>query len=235
MSAATTRAAAAGAMPVLVAYNIPQRDCNGLSGGNAVSADAYRRWIAAFASGIGSRRAVVILEPDALAAMDCLSSADQQLRTDLLAFAVQTFAALGHVAIYLDAGHAHWQSVSTMAARLKASGVAGIAGFSLNISNFVSDADNIAYGQTLAAALGGKHFVIDSSRNGLGPTADAQWCNPTGRALGTRPTTSTGIANLDAYLWIKHPGESDGACNGGPNAGVWWPEYALGLAQRAAY
>ena len=44
------------------------------------------------------------------------------------------------------------------------------------------------------------------------------------------------------YLWTEHvrhgaelvvvPGESDGACNGDPPAGQWWPEYALGLAQR---
>ena len=77
--------------------------------------------------------------------------------------------------------------------------------------------------------------MIVSIRIGLGPTSDAQWCNPTGRALGTRPTTTTGIATLDAFLWIKRPGESDGACNGGPKSGVWWADYALGLAQRAAY
>ena len=39
----------------------------------------------------------------------------------------------------------------------------------------------------------------------------------------------------DALYWIKAPGESDGSCNGGPTAGVWWPQYALGLAQRAAF
>jgi endoglucanase len=33
---------------------------------------------------------------------------------------------------------------------------------------------------------------------------------------------------------VKPPGESDGECNGGPAAGRWWPEYALGLAQRAS-
>jgi endoglucanase len=38
---------------------------------------------------------------------------------------------------------------------------------------------------------------------------------------------------VDAYLWIKRPGESDGSCHGGPPAGAWWPDYALGLARRA--
>ena len=54
-------------------------------------------------------------------------------------------------------------------------------------------------------------------------------------ATRDRPTASTGDPNADAFLWIKHPGESDGACNGGPVAGTWWADYALGLAQRAAY
>jgi endoglucanase len=235
VDAATGAISASGAVPVFVAYNIPQRDCGGLSGGNVTSVTQYKQWIAGFASGIGSRRAVVILEPDALANMDCLSAADQQTRLSLLSYAVATFKSLGATAVYLDGGQAGWQSAPTMATRLRAAGVADAAGFFLNVSNFVSDADNIAYGGSLSALIGGKHYVIDSSRNGLGPTADAQWCNPAGRALGRRPTTTTGIAGLDAFLWIKAPGESDGACNGGPDSGVWWPDYAVGLAQRAAY
>ncbi|MFG2519105.1 glycoside hydrolase family 6 protein [Streptomyces sp. NPDC048527] len=47
------------------------------------------------------------------------------------------------------------------------------------------------------------------------------------------PTTLTGDDTLDAYLWIKRPGESDGTCRGGPSAGQWWPQYALGLAGAA--
>jgi endoglucanase len=77
--------------------------------------------------------------------------------------------------------------------------------------------------------------VIDTARNGNGPTSDYQWCNPSGRAIGEQPTTNTGNSIVDAFLWVKPPGESDGTCNGGPQAGVWWPDYALGMAQRAAY
>jgi endoglucanase len=101
-------------------------------------------------------------------------------------------------------------------------------------------------------------FVIDTSRNGVGPwTApadtsypDAQvWCNPPARGLGARPTVSTGNALTSAYLWIKTPGESDGSCNRGisgsttdpewagitdPAAGAWFPAQALQLAQLAA-
>lgn len=76
--------------------------------------------------------------------------------------------------------------------------------------------------------------MLDTSRNGLGPAPGAQWGNPPGRALGPSPRTAgTADPIIDAYLWIKHPGESDGACNGGPSAGTFWADYALGLAQRA--
>jgi endoglucanase len=228
------RASAAGQLPVLVAYDLPNLDCGGYSAGGASSASAYRSWIDGFAAGIGAQRAVVILEPDALPELDCLSSADQQRYYDLISYAVSTLGAHPGVAVYIDAGNSGWQPVSTMAARLTRAGIAGARGFSLNVSNFNATADETAYGDQLSAALGAKHFVVDTSRNGLGPSPSGEWCNPPGRALGQPPTTQTGDPLLDAYLWIKAPGESDGTCNGGPTAGVWWPDYALGLAQRAA-
>ena len=101
------------------------------------------------------------------------------------------------------------------------------------------------------------HFVIDTSRNGQGPWTppagvypDPQdWCNPPDRGLGIRPTADTGNPLVDAYLWIKVPGEWDGQCSRGlgsgdnvvdpiwgqvdPDAGVWFPEQALELAQLA--
>ena len=231
---AVSSAAAAGAVPVLVAYNIPQRDCGSYSAGGAGSADAYRSWIGAFARGLGARRAVVILEPDALAGMDCLSATDQGMRTGLLAYAVSLLRDAG-ATVYLDAGHSRWQPASVMASRLMAAGIAQSNGFALNVSNFHTTAEQLAYGNSVSVLVGGKHYVIDTSRNGAGSAGDSQWCNPSGRALGERPTTNTGSALADAYLWIKTPGESDGACNGAPAAGSWMPEYALGLAQRAAY
>jgi endoglucanase len=105
-------------------------------------------------------------------------------------------------------------------------------GFSLNVSNFNATSDEVAYGESISARIGGKHFVIDTSRNGNG--SDGQSCNPPGRALGTPPTAATGYPLVDAFLWIKIPGESDGPCQGGPPAGTWWPAYALELAEDAA-
>jgi endoglucanase len=235
VSARVSQITAVGALPVLVAYNIPQRDCGSYSSGGATSAAAYKTWIRAFAAGIGARRAVVVLEPDAIAGMSCLSAADQQTRLSLLSDAVSVLSAQGTVATYLDGGNSNWQPAATMATRLKSAGVAGARGFFLNVSNFRTTTSELSYGDQLSALLGGKHFVVDTSRNGLGPTSDSQWCNPAGRALGNPATTVTGDALADAFFWIKRPGESDDTCNGGPAAGQWWAAYALGLAQRAAY
>ncbi|MFN2637416.1 MAG: glycoside hydrolase family 6 protein [Gemmatimonadaceae bacterium] len=227
---AVAAVAGTGATPVFVAYNIPQRDCGGLSAGGTTPAE-YKSWISSVANGLGTSHSVVILEPDALSQLSCLSSADQTTRIDLIYYAITVLKAKG-ATVYLDGGHSAWKSASTQAALLTRAGITGADGFFLNVSNFQYTANSINYGRAISTLVGGKHFVIDTSRNGQGPTADAQWCNPAGRGLGFAATTMTADPLLDAYLWIKPPGESDGACNGDPVAGVWMPEYALGLAQR---
>jgi endoglucanase len=223
----------AGAMPVFVAYDIPLRDCGGYSGGGAASPSSYQEWIRNFTAGVGRGAAAVVLEPDALAGMDCLSPGDQSTRLALLRYAVRTLTSHPKTAVYLDAGHSGWQPADVMADRLRRADVADARGFSLNVSNFDLTRNERSYGRDIVADIGGKHFVIDTSRNGLGSSGD--WCNPPGRALGHRPTADTHHRRVDAYLWIKRPGESDGACNGGPSAGQWWTDYAVGLAERAAY
>lgn len=235
VDAAVSGAAAEGTLPVLVLYNIPNRDCGLYSKGGAASAEPYRAWIRSAASGIKGRRAAVVLEPDALGNMkDCLSEASQDERLALIAEAVSVLAAERTATVYIDGGNAKWHPAEEMASRLSRAGVAGADGFALNVSNYVGTEDSVTYGKAISARIGGKHFVVDTSRNGNGPTADAQWCNPDGRALGASPTTSTGEPLVDALLWVKRPGESDGECNGGPRAGMFWVEQALGLARRAA-
>lgn len=231
VAAATNTIVQAGALPLYVAYNLPYRDCGSYSAGGTATADAYRNWIRAFATGLGATRAAIILEPDALAGLGCLSTVQRDERYALIADAVEVFRAQGS-AVYLDAGHSSWIPAAEMANRLHLAGIARADGFALNVSNFQTTSANVAYGTTLSALVGGKHFVIDSSRNGLGPTSDNQWCNPADRALGNGPTAYTGSDLVDALVWIKKPGESDGTCNGGPGAGQWWADYALGLAQR---
>jgi len=57
------------------------------------------------------------------------------------------------------------------------------------------------------------HFVVDTGRNGV-PNMRmdcANWCNIRGAGVGVVPTTTTANTTLiDAYFWLKTPGESDG-------------------------
>lgn len=231
------RIRATGALPVFVVYHIPLRDCGSYSAGGATSPQAYRDWIDAFAAGLGTHRAVVILEPDSLADMGCLSYPDQEVRYALLRYALARFNALTSVSTYLDGGHSGWLPASTIAYRLNRANVAEARGFALNVSNFRATADEVAYGRDVAARTGGKTFVIDTSRNGLGPAGGTNgWCNPPGRALGSRPLSTVPHRQVDAMLWIKVPGQSDGSCGRGePAPGTFWPDYAIGLSSRAAW
>jgi endoglucanase len=223
---------ATGSIPVLVAYNIPNRDCGFHSGGGASDGQGYRQWIREFAAGVGGRRAIVILEPDALAGIECLPQSAREERVTLIRDAVDVLKGAG-ATVYVDAGHARWHSPEVMAARLRQAGITRADGFALNVSNYVANAPNIVYGERLSALVGGKRFVIDTSRNGAGTAPPGAWCNVPGQALGVPPTTETGHRLVDAFLWVKVPGESDGRCGGGPEAGQWWPEYALDLVRRA--
>jgi endoglucanase len=237
--AATAAAAQEKRTALFVAYNIPHRDCGQHSAGGAYDADNYRDWIGKFADALGDSKALVVLEPDAVAHMvdGCTPGEYHEEREQLLAEAIVRLKRQPHTKVYLDAGNPAWiEDPWKLVEPLKRAGVERADGFSLNVSNFQTDTATKKYGVRLSQDLGGKHFVVDTSRNGRGPLRGGRsdaWCNPPGRALGTRPTTDTGEPALDAYLWIKRPGESDGQCRGGPAAGQWWPDYALGLARNS--
>ncbi|KIF74589.1 endoglucanase [Streptomyces sp. 150FB] len=234
----TVAATSADREALLVLYNIPHRDCGQYSRGGAADGDAYREWIDRVARGIGDRRATVILEPDALLHLvdGCTPAAFREERFGLLRGAVRRLTRQPSTTVYLDAGNAGWHSPDALFEPLQRAGIAEADGFSVNVSNFYPTARSLDFGERLSAKVSNKPFVIDTSRNGNGPYTEGSdpgenWCNPPGRALGEPPTTRTNDPLVKAYLWIKRPGESDGTCRGGPEAGEWYPEYALELAR----
>jgi len=107
--------------------------------------------------------------------------------------------------------------------------------------------DELSYSQSFRTMMTGKGapstigMLIDTSRNGWGgpnrPTAAStstdlntfvdqsridrrihvgNWCNQSGAGLGERPRAAP-ATGIDAYVWIKPPGESDGASEVIPN------------------
>lgn len=223
----TRSAQAAGKLPVLVAYNLPHRDaCGAESAGGASSPAIYTKWMSTFATAIGVRPAIVILEPDALGDFSCMSAAKITTRLRLLNAATRMLADKApNTWTYIDAGHANWSSPATIAKRLLSAGVSRVRGFAVNVSNFVGTPESRRYAEHVKVALHRRAgYVIDTSRNGNG--GNGQWCNPSGRKLGKRSTADPAALEL----WIKNPGQSDGRCGVAPTtkAGVFSPT----LAQR---
>jgi endoglucanase len=232
-------AAKAGAVPVIVAYNLPDRDgCGKYSAAYGPGRQGYMTWIRQLAAAIGAGRDIVIVEPDGLPDLvrGCLNPAQAAERYQLLRYAMQQLGRLRNAYVYLDAGNpGMFPDPAQLAGPLKSAGIQYGRGFSANVSNFEWTSVMVGWSQQLERALGGNvGAVIDTGRNGNGPYTgrDApQWCNPPGRATGPPPRTDPGPAGIDAYLWIKNPGVSDGPCNGGPAAGKFWVQYAVALAQ----
>lgn len=220
-------AAAQGATPVFVTYAIPDRDCGGYSAGG-FTPDQYLDWNRRIAAALAGSRAVVLIEPDSLAMLPsakCAGVADTRL--PLLRSAVSILGAAG-LTTYLDGGNARWLTPDVQASYLKAAGIADAQGFFTNVSNFDATQTERDYAGKVSSRVDWKHFVIDVSRNGNGWTGD--WCNPPGAALGQDPQiTESPTVKLDALLWVKHPGASDGPCNGGPAAGAWYQSGAEAL------
>lgn len=186
---------------------------------------------------------------------------------------------LPNVALYVDAAHAGWlgweANQRRMAQLMKlvldlAGGTDRIRGFATNVSNYNGlsgdwgkrlESSNPspnelsyveAFQRTLESeGISGKSFLVDTSRNGQVEirTRWGNWCNIEGAGLGERPRVSP-VAGVDAYFWIKPPGDSDGiadpsavrfdencasvdATPGAPEAGQWFHPYFLDLVRNA--
>jgi endoglucanase len=231
VSAFTSAAAAAGKTPILVVYNIPNRDCGGASGGGMPDHPSYRAWIDQVATGLGGRPATIILEPDVLPLMTSCQTAPQQAETRAsMAYAGKRLKqGSSQARVYFDIGHSAWLSPSEAAARAVAADIANSAdGISTNVSNYRTTSAEVSYAKAVINATGISRLqaVIDTSRNGNGPLGD-EWCDPAGRAIGTPSTTETGDAKIDAFLWVKLPGEADGCIAA---AGQFVPQRAYDLA-----
>lgn len=236
VAAYTSRAAAQNKTPIMAIYAIPGRDCGLFSAGGLSSYQAYRKWASAAAQGMSGRKAIVVIEPDAVPFMGDSRCVDAGPRQKAIAFAVKKFSKAG-AWVYIDGGHSGWRDPSVMAQLLKRSGMRWARGFSTNIGNHRLTSSEHSYGKQVVRALAkvglkNRKYVTETARNGANPApVNGDVCNPTSARVGKRPRLLFRGA-FDGYLWIKHPGESDGECNGGPSSGAWWPEGALSLLGR---
>lgn len=211
-----------------------------------------------------------------LAVARCAASEGVYRRS--VAYAVRALA-MPHVSVYLDAAHAGWLGWDGNRAKIariyrdvlaEAGGARSIRGFATNISNYnvlrgddgrrlePSDPcpDELTYVQKLAQSLAevgitDKGFLIDTSRNGRPGIRSrwGSWCNVKGAGLGARPQAAPAPL-VDAFCWVKPPGESDGTSDPSaarydatcaspdsapraPEAGTWFESYFADLVANA--
>ncbi len=199
----------------------------------------YRRWIDNFASGIGSSRVALILQPDLPFAV---CSPDPSVVLGMVAYAARRFTALPHTTVYIDAGAWQWTSPAVAASLLARAGVGAVRGFALNDTQYGSTPDELGFGARIVSALARRgirhrHFVVNTSPNGApflygqyhGNHDNPRVCAnrydricatlgipPTYRVTDPRwhlPARATAIAarEADAYLWVGRPWLDNGA------------------------
>jgi len=141
-------------VPILVAYNVPGRDCAQYSAGGAATGNDYKAWVDGFVAGLGQHKVVVIVEPDGLALLptDC-GQPDTYNRVSLINYAAHAMLRDPNAAVYLDAGHSSWHNIGDIASRLVAGGVKDVQGFYLNPSNYQFSPNLVQYGSWISKCI----------------------------------------------------------------------------------
>ena len=207
-------------------------------------AQRYLRWIDRLAKGIGNFHVVMFFEIDSLITTGCLTPRQRYIRLqEELRPAIDRLEQDPHLVLYLDGGPADAAPWRAEARMLNKAGVHDAQGFFLNATHFDWTTKELYYGQRIARALGGVHFVINTGENGRGPLippspsqqGNEVLCNPPGRGLGPL-TVDTGYKWADGFLWFSNPGGSGGPCRpGAPATAHYWPAYAVMLVRNAVY
>jgi endoglucanase len=157
-----------------------------------------------------------------------------------LRYEINQISALPHAVVYIEGGYSDSNAPGYTAKVLNAIGIRKIRGFYTNDTHLQWTAKEAKWAQQVSAKTHGAHFLINTSENGQGPKLNPHpitqgvedLCNPPGRGLGPKTTTSTPFAHADGFIWQHVPGNSSG-CGGGPPGGTFWLAKAVGLASRA--
>ncbi|ETI57561.1 hypothetical protein F443_00170 [Phytophthora nicotianae P1569] len=218
LSSLTSQCSEDSRMTIAV-YGIPDKDCNaGLSSSGTVqSTSDYESFLSQLTTAVGDRKVLYVVEPDAVGLLANGGCGESAGYLDNLKIAVAALSANANAELYVDVGYwlladsTNAAAVATIVNELSASGT--LKGITINTSNYRSNDECTTYCNNFQTAMGSSTMtcIIDTSRNYNGsPTSD--WCNVKTAGIGKPPTSETGISNIDYFMWIKPPGESDGIC-----------------------
>jgi endoglucanase len=219
---------------------------------NVASDEAWYRNVAA---GIGSARALVIVQVDLPFALKISSTAPERIDT----YAARVLSANPYTTVYIDGGTFGWLTAAQDASLLIRNGIRYARGFALDDTDYDPTATEDKFGAQVVADLAklgvkGKHFIVDTAENGQPYKPyqvpgrginDAPRCH--GRIqtacqrTGIPPTTNVASPRwhlgataskdakryCDGYVWSGQPWDIDG--------GPFQPQYARWLAANGRY
>ncbi len=231
-----------GSIPILNSYFLPPAAGFCPSPGVLRAAGGvFKRRVDELAAAVDRRPAVFLLEADSVAESSCAARRGSlPLYESYLRYEIDMISALPHSVVYVEGGYSDANTVKYTAKVLNAIGVRWIRGFYTNDTHLNWTINEVRWATKVSKRTHGVHFIVNTAQNGRGPKLNPHpskqgiedLCNPPGRGLGPLPTTKTGFALADAWLWTSPPGNSSG-CGGGPPAGVFWVARAVSLAARA--
>ncbi|MDQ3239059.1 MAG: glycoside hydrolase family 6 protein [bacterium] len=205
-------------IPSLVIYYVPDRDNDGASAGGARSNIDYIEWINAVSAGIGDEKAVVVLEPDALGfALKTSNNISQTKRLNLLkeAYGILNLNTNTVVYVAVSAWDKDLANIKLTADALIKMGINRVA---MNVSGYDTYPVINAYLRALAKHVPNLRAIVDTSRNGVDVT-EGKWCNVPEAGLGSPPSPLENDPIIDAKMYVKPPGESDGDQKGSQECG----------------
>jgi endoglucanase len=231
-----------GSIPIINTYFM-HADLKGCPTTAQVQADepVFHRRIDEMAAATGRHPAVYLLELDAIGSSSCIAKIGSLSAWEAdLRYEINAIAALPHTVVYVEGGYSDSNSVGYAARVLNAIGIGKIRGFFTNDTHLNWTIDEVRYATAVSKRTHGAHFIVNTADNGQGPLRNPHprtqgvenLCNPPGRGLGPQDSTNTGYRLADAWIWTHPPGNSSG-CGGGPPGGMFWPQRAVGLAERA--
>jgi len=146
---------------------------------------------------------------------------------------------------------ANYQPLGAMTDTADPCNLASQFNFAINEVKYISLLD----AALVSSDITGMHYITDTGRNGVinARSSCSNWCNINGAGIGMTPTANTaasGLSNIDAYFWVKPPGESDGTSDSSaarydfhcgsvdskvpaPEAGDWFSDYFVMLVTNA--
>ncbi|ETL50636.1 hypothetical protein L916_00151, partial [Phytophthora nicotianae] len=231
----------------VVVYGLPNKDCDaGYSNGNGTvkTGKDYEEFITNLTALVGERKVLYVLEPDAVGLLANKGCAVEYGYQSNLTAAITLLSKNPNAEIYLDVGFWTLERSDTayiVAQIVKELAQAGrVKGIALNTSNYRSTTQIADLCTSFQTAVGSTdmHCVIDSSRNfqEFADASSSEWCNVRKAGIGAPPTNVTDLDNIDYWLYVKPPGDSDGTCVDqstdamrGPPAGEFFNDHFIKL------